>query len=91
MIRKHIVDAKAGRIWSAVLGSGCEVTCWRAKGWPNDKLVVAWPAGKVELYEMVPRERLQDCDGVSKTQCAYCGHPMAVPHDLWCGKCEGPK
>jgi hypothetical protein len=92
IIRKHINEAKAGRVWSALLGSGCEVTCWRSKKWPNDKLAVAWPNGNVELYEMVPRERFHSGDeGLQHTKCAWCGHPMTIPTQPWCGKCEGPK
>lgn len=87
-IRKHIEADEARRVWQTdVPGVGAKVVCYRSDNWRHDKLVIVWPSGDWELFEMVRKQKVE-----TRPKCAFCGCPMPVvfEDELWCGRCAGP-
>jgi hypothetical protein len=63
-IKQQLEAANAHRVWrTEVPGVRVEVVCYRSEQWRNDKLVLIWPSGDWELFELVPRSQLELSEG----------------------------
>lgn len=59
-IKAQLEAANARGVWQTIVaGVLVKVVCYRSDQWRNDKLVLEWPSGDWELFELVPRSQLE--------------------------------